>query len=313
MTLYIRKVQSLPESELLGDLRKQTKRIDTSNRTTGTIVQPGKILSKEDRERERESNDSGMMCRLDGYIQEHRQRLDDLDDPAWLARLIHTGFDVSKLYTHDQLDHGSKKSASFQRHPRLRDFIQLAIAFLLVYGGLSTVFNHLLFTGRASAECTTATMYIPVTTTVTYMPTSTIASLSQEAITTKTLHVHSTLYSTSTLFRTMTVLPAVTSMTALSSSGGPSYFYGVNSGTTSWLNGISPDAGALLTTATTSFFISPVATLASSSSDTSVTIQSTATDIATVTPPPYTSTVFSMLSPGSTTTSTRTRYVTMSV
>ena len=129
---------------------------------------------------------------------------------------------------------------------------------------------------------------------------------------------HSTIYSTSTLTRTVSIFPAITSATIVSPSGGPTYFYSVVSGTTDWLNGVSPPAGASLTTGTTSFYLSPVATLSTETLDSTITVHSTATVTQTLTPPPYTSTIFdlSALSNSPTTitsTSTRTRTIEVSL
>ncbi|KAI7539193.1 hypothetical protein KC331_g9898 [Hortaea werneckii] len=129
---------------------------------------------------------------------------------------------------------------------------------------------------------------------------------------------HSTIYSTSTLTKTVSIFPAITSATIVSSSDGPSYFYSVVSGTTDWLNGLSPPAGVSLTTGTTSFYLSPVATVATSTLDGTITVHTTATVTQTLTPPPYTSTIFdlSALSNSPTTitsTSTRTRTIEVSL
>ncbi|KAI7560348.1 hypothetical protein KC317_g9782, partial [Hortaea werneckii] len=127
---------------------------------------------------------------------------------------------------------------------------------------------------------------------------------------------HSTIYSTSTLTRTVSIFPAITSATIVSSSGGPTYFYSVVSGTTDWLNGVSPPAGASLTTGTTSFYLSPVATLSTETLDSTITVHSTATLTQTLTPPPYTSTIFdlsALSNPPTTITSTSTRTRTIEV
>ncbi|KAI6874048.1 hypothetical protein KC338_g1370 [Hortaea werneckii] len=166
----------------------------------------------------------------------------------------------------------------------------------------------------SAATCTPSTVFVPVTTTVTYIqpPASGLTSTGGDITT------HSTIYSTSTLTRTVSIFPAITSATIVSPSSGPTYFYSVVSGTTDWLNGVSPPAGASLTTGTTSFYLSPVATLSTETLDSTITVHSTATVTQTLTPPPYTFTIFdlSALSNSPTTitsTSTRTRTIEVSL
>lgn len=193
----------------------------------------------------------------------------------------------------------------------LRSLLCSFIMLLIVIGSSYTLLEYLLLVTRAAAAstCPPATRYIPVTytttETVTYTPPVVSAAAESSTLSTST--------STSTATSYITVFPALTTATVLSTSGGASYFYGINSGTTSWFNGVSPSIGALSTTATTSVFVSPVATLPPSESHTTITIRSTYTKHLTVTPPPYTSTVFSFLADPttSTTTSTRTYYTTV--
>ncbi|OTA39711.1 hypothetical protein BTJ68_00343 [Hortaea werneckii EXF-2000] len=164
----------------------------------------------------------------------------------------------------------------------------------------------------SAASCTPSTVFVPVTTTVTYIPPPT----SGPTNTGSEITTHSTIYSTSTLTRTVSIFPAVTSATIISSSGGPSYFYSVVSGTTDWLNGVSPSAGASLTTGTTSFYLSPVATVSTETLDSTISVYSTAAVTQTVTPPPYTSTIFdlsALSNPPTTITSTSTRTRTVEV
>ncbi|KAF2764459.1 hypothetical protein EJ03DRAFT_27848 [Teratosphaeria nubilosa] len=127
----------------------------------------------------------------------------------------------------------------------------------------------------ASAQCTPETMYVPVTETVTVGCSSSASPASSTPMSDGGLPIHTTIYSTSTATSTVTAMPGTTSMTPVSSAGGSSYYYGVNSGTTSWLNGISPSSGASLTTATgaTTIYVSPAATMPSSSSTACVDVQ----------------------------------------
>ncbi|WPH00394.1 Hypothetical protein R9X50_00322100 [Acrodontium crateriforme] len=109
-----------------------------------------------------------------------------------------------------------------------------------------------------------------------------------------------TVTSESTVYSTVTVTQEMAGSTAV----GP-YYYGVVSGTTSWLNSIAPNSDAVLATETTSIFVSPVA---STTVVEHLTIKSTVTDYETITLPPYTSTVYSYAGPGLTLTSTSTLY-----
>ncbi|RMY68749.1 hypothetical protein D0863_06899 [Hortaea werneckii] len=275
--------------------------------TTGSAVLPGKILSREERQKRR---DSGIL--VDGAAEVIQNATDDASFRAlWhkLLEALHPRLDCLSAFEqhgiHD-LEDGD------YRHPMdTRSLVLLLIAFLIVFGSAYTLIDHILIRTRASAAtCTPSTVFVPVTTTVTYIqpPASGLTSTGGDITT------HSTIYSTSTLTRTVSIFPAITSATIVSSSGGPTYFYSVVSGTTDWLNGVSPPAGASLTTGTTSFYLSPVATLSTETLDSTITVHSTATVTQTLTPPPYTSTIFdlSALSNSPTTitsTSTRTRTI----
>ncbi|RMZ10563.1 hypothetical protein D0860_03792 [Hortaea werneckii] len=279
--------------------------------TTGSAVLPGKILSREERQKRR---DSGIL--VDGAAEAIQNATDDASFRAlWhkLLEALHRRLDCLSAFErhriHD-LEDGD------YRHPMdTRSLVLLLITFLIVFGSAYTLIDHILIRTRASAAtCTPSTVFVPITTTVTYIPppTSGLTSTGGDITT------HRTIYSTSTLTRTVSIFPAITSTTIVSSSGGPTYFYSVVPGTTDWLNGVSPPAGASLTTGTTSFYLSPVATLSTETLDSTITVHSTATITQTLTPPPYTSTIFdlSALSNSPTTitsTSTRTRTIEVSL
>ncbi|RMY95720.1 hypothetical protein D0861_00583 [Hortaea werneckii] len=277
--------------------------------TTGSAVLPGKILSREERQKRR---DSGIL--VDGAADAVQNATDDAYFRAlWrkLLEALHRRLDCLSPYeqhrVHD-LEEGD------YRHPMdIRSLALLLIAFLIVFGSAYTLLDHILIRTRASAaSCTPSTVFVPVTTTVTYIPPPTSGPTS----TGSDITTHSTIFSTSTLTRTVSIFPAVTSATIISSSGGPSYFYSVVSGTTDWLNGVTPSAGASLTTGTTSFYLSPVATVSTETLDNTITVYSTAAVTQTVTPPPYTSTIFdlsALSNPPTTITSTSTRTRTVEV
>ncbi|GAB1725665.1 hypothetical protein NU195Hw_g4824t1 [Hortaea werneckii] len=277
--------------------------------TTGSAVLPGKILSREERQKRR---DSGIL--VDGAAEAIQNATDDASFRAlWhkLLEALHRRLDclsASEQHRIHDLEDGD------YRHPMdTRSLVLLLIAFLIVFGSAYTLIDHILIRTRVSAAtCTPSTVFVPVTTTVTYIPppASGLTSTGGDITT------HSTIYSTSTLTRTVSIFPAITSATIVSSSGGPTYFYSVVSGTTDWLNGVSPPAGASLTTGTTSFYLSPVATLSTETLDSTITVHSTATVTQTLTPPPYTSTIFdlsALSNPPKTITSTSTRTRTIEV
>ncbi|RMY29184.1 hypothetical protein D0866_08879, partial [Hortaea werneckii] len=230
-----------------------------------------------------------------------------------LLEALHRRLDCLSAYEHHRI-HDLEEGD--YRHPMdIRSLVLLLIAFLIVFGSAYTLIDHILIRARASAaSCTPSTVFVPVTTTVTYIPPTAAGFTSTGSDVT----THSTIYSTSTLTKTVSIFPAITSATIVSSSDGPSYFYSVVSGTTDWLNGLSPPAGVSLTTGTTSFYLSPVATVSTSTLDSTITVHTTATVTQTLTPPPYTSTIFdlSALSNSPTTitsTSTRTRTIEVSL
>ncbi|RMY50737.1 hypothetical protein D0865_06734 [Hortaea werneckii] len=279
--------------------------------TTGSAVLPGKILSREERQKRR---DSGIL--VDGTTEAIQNAPDDASFKAlWrkLLEALHRRLDCLSAYEHHRI-HDLEEGD--YRHPMdIRSLVLLLIAFLIVFGSAYTLIDHILIRTRASAaSCTPSTVFVPVTTTMTYIPPTAagFTSIGSDVTT------HSTIYSTSTLTKTVSIFPAITSATIVSSSDGPSYFYSVVSGTTDWLNGLSPPAGVSLTTGTTSFYLSPVATVATSTLDGTITVHTTATVTQTLTPPPYTSTIFdlSALSNSPTTitsTSTRTRTIEVSL
>ncbi|RMY18150.1 hypothetical protein D0867_05538, partial [Hortaea werneckii] len=230
-----------------------------------------------------------------------------------LLEALHRRLDCLSAYEHHRI-HDLEEGD--YRHPMdIRSLVLLLVAFLIVFGSAYTLIDHILIRTRASAaSCTPSTVFVPVTTTVTYIPPTAAGFTSTGSDVT----THSTIYSTSTLTKTVSIFPAITSATIVSSSDGPSYFYSVVSGTTDWLNGLSPPAGVSLTTGTTSFYLSPVATVSTSSHDSTITVHTTATVTQTLTPPPYTSTIFALsaLSNSPTTitsTSTRTRTIEVSL
>nr|POE74355.1 hypothetical protein CFP56_67706 [Quercus suber] len=177
---------------------------------------------------------------------------------------------------------------------------------LLVFGVLYTLVEYLLLATRVTA-CSPVTVFVPVTSTmtVTTFPSSLIPTYMVAS--TSTITVTST--SVLTNVHTTTMFPEVSAATAVTSAGGASYFYSIVSGTTSWLNGVSPISGMALTTATTSINVIPLSTVP----DTTIHLTSTSTLTETVTVPEYTSTVYSLAPVDLTTTSYSTVYTTISV
>ncbi|GAB1739727.1 hypothetical protein NU219Hw_g4667t1 [Hortaea werneckii] len=279
--------------------------------TTGSAVLPGKILSREERQKRR---DSGIL--VDGTNEAVQNATDDASFSALWRKLLEALHRRLDCLSADERHRVHDLEESDYRHPiDIRSLVLLLIAFLIVFGSAYTLIDHILIRTRASAaSCTPSTVFVPVTTTVTYIPPTAAGFTSTGSDVT----THSTIYSTSTLTKTVSIFPAITSATVVSSSDGPSYFYSIVSGTTDWLNGLSPPAGVSLTTGTTSFFLSPVPTVSTSTLDSTITVHTTATVTQTLTPPPYTSTIFDLgaLSNSPTTitsTSTRTRTIEVSL
>nr|POE47931.1 hypothetical protein CFP56_01259 [Quercus suber] len=193
-----------------------------------------------------------------------------------------------------------------QRGYNTRVLIEISILLLLAFGTLYTLAEYLLLAIRVSA-CSPVTVFVPVTSTATVVTCPSLSSSTYTVGSTSTITVTST--SVLTNYHTTTISPEISAATALTSSGGPSYFYSIVSGTTNWLNGVSPSSGMALATVTTSIVVLPLSTVP----DTTVHLTSTSILTETITAPEYTSTVYSFAPVDLTTTSYSTIYTTISV
>ncbi|KAK0363984.1 hypothetical protein LTR02_003752 [Friedmanniomyces endolithicus] len=266
------------------------KRIDAYARSTGAMSQPGRVVSAHERRRRKAASISSM----DGLADQMPE--DDHGSFIWLGRKIQTEARHWKRHCLARLDrdivqdYGPEACLGFVpeirggRNPlSARSFICLLLAFLLVFGASYTLMEHLLFATRASAACTPTTIYMPVTytTTVTYTPSPSDASAAGVSSATTTSTIYSTVYSTSAVTKTVSLLSAATP------GAGPSTSY--------------------IATVTTTQLVSPVSTMPFTAVTSSVAI------LETFTPPAYTSTTFSFVSPAITVTSTSTHYSTVQI
>lgn len=278
----------------------------SADKSCGSSVEPGIPLSKAELEARRDSiiDSRGLNDHSDT---EPRTARDSFAELARKMRLDNPQLDI---FTPEGNPYNSSNFLKGRRPGNLRALIISVILFLVFFGAIKMLVEYLLFGTRASASCTPSTVYIPVTR---------FASASEVAPSTSNSTTRLTVYSTATAVETMTfyvtMQPAVVA-TGLTSSGGPSYYFTVNSaGKTDWLNGISPPATASLTVITRSIYVTPVMPTVpiDSLSTTTATITSTATIQQTITVPAYTSAEYSYIEPDTTVTSTSTHYMTYTV
>ncbi|KAI5364127.1 hypothetical protein Slin14017_G060910 [Septoria linicola] len=224
-----------------------------------------------------------------------------------------------------------------------------AIGLCIVFSALKVVVDSLLLATRVSAaySASASTVYIPYTETVTstalslarssgstglsqdsssstsYTTISTFTTTVSRTITvtasespsqpTAVFTTTATVTATVSLFSTVTASPP-RSTALLGSSTTPAYSFYVSSGSTVWQGGATPSSGVSLSIVTTSVVVTPLpgtSTPAASSSLPST--ASTSDALTTFTPPPYSSTTFSVLSSALTTTLTSTHYITRSL
>lgn len=230
----------------------------------------------------------------------------------------------------------------------LHDLLCILFLFTLAFGGLSVMVEYLLVNTRASAACSTSTVFIPFTETITsttpasVAPGETVATTQSSSVPTlySTISTFTTTVSrittvtaiassstppaitpaTTTVTATVSVISTVTasspftSTTATTSTGGPSYSFYVTDGSTVWQNGVAPSSGASLDIVTTSVAVVPMpATLPPTSSSSMMSSSEASRPLTTFTPPAYSSTTFSVLSSALTTTLTSTHYITRSL
>ncbi|KAK0900740.1 hypothetical protein LTS16_014524 [Friedmanniomyces endolithicus] len=266
------------------------KRIDAYARSTGVMSQPGRVVSAH----ERRSRKAASISSMDGVTDQMPE--DDHGSFTWLGRKIQTEARHWKRHCLARLDrdivrdYGPEACLGFVpqirggRNPLgARSFICLLLAFLLVFGASYTLMEHLLFATRASAACTPTTIYMPVTytTTVIYTPSPSDASAASVSSATTTSTIYSTVYSTSAVTKTVSLLSAPAPGVGLSTS--------------------------YIATVTTTQLVSPVSTMPFTA------VTSSVASLETFTPPAYTSTTFSFVSPAITVTSTSTHYSTVQI
>lgn len=185
----------------------------------------------------------------------------------------------------------------------IRSLLVVFMLVFIVFGALYSLAEYLLFVTRASA-CDVSTVFLPVTYTVTKTlpgPLSSARALPDHANTTLT----TTAQSTSTL--THTVTSFATAAQHMSSISTLPYVYTIDSaGNTDWINGVSPNPGVSLVTATTTITVDPSQTTSTEN------MQVDPTEVTYLTGPTYTSTVYAFDAPDTTltSTSTSTHYVT---
>ncbi|KAK1063085.1 hypothetical protein LTR74_009776 [Friedmanniomyces endolithicus] len=260
------------------------KRIDAYARSTGAMSQPGRVVSAHERRRRKAASISSM----DGVADQMPE--DDHGSFIWLGRKIQTEARHWKRHCLARLDrdivqdYGPEACLGFVpdirggRNPlSARSFICLLLAFLLVFGASYTLMEHLLFATRASAACTPTTIYMPVTytTTVTYTPSPSDASAA--SVSSATTSEHDLQHS---------VLHFCRDEDCQSSFCGYSGY---------------------IATVTTTQLVSPVSTMPFTA------VTSSVASLETFTPPAYTSTTFSFVSPAITVTSTSTHYSTVQI
>jgi hypothetical protein len=316
----------------VGPKGKALHRKRISNAQGGSLAQPGKVLSKEDRQKRIQSASATQPEPAKSF---QEQRAEDLSFrklyeslKSW--RVLHA---INASFRDNLAPEAAATTAhEFQFDKPLspaRHLIVLIISFLIVFGLGWNAITYFITVTSVSAQCTASTVYSTITVsapvTVTYTYTESIF-LSPTACTTTSADVDpaatksdpsttimpmSTSTSTSFSTTTVTVFSATPSESSVSTSSTLPYVFSVNSGTTSWINGVSPSSGALLITATTTVFITPSET-PDQLSTLSTTSQTTRTQTTTITPPAETSTSTTFVGPDLTLTThiTRTSTVT---
>ena len=275
---------------------------DKTDKTCGSSVSPGVPLTRAEQETRRDSKIS--LCGLDGQSDDKVPTAEE--GFAWLAAKMRLDSPQLDVFL-PEADPYLAEDWHRRRPGNLRALIVFVILLLIVFGAIYSLVEYLLFATRVSAaSCTPSTVYIPVTR---YASASAATTPADGNYTTSMVTIYSTSTSWLTTTSYATVSPDVMA-TGLTTSGGPSYYFTVDSaGSTDWLNGISPPATASLTVITRSIFVTPVMPTASQST-TTATITSTAVLYQTITVPAYTSTFYSDTGPENTVTSTSTNYVT---
>jgi hypothetical protein len=317
----------------VGSKGKASHRKRTSNAHGGSLAQPGKVLSKEDRLKRRTNSASATQPGPVRSFEE--QRAEDLSFrrlyenlKSWkVLQAVNASFrdnlaPEAAATTVQEMQSGTPISSA-------RHLVVLLISFLIVFGLGWNAITYLITVTSVSAQCTASTVYstitvpVPVTYSYTYTEsifvsptTCTTTSADVDAAATKsdsltTIMPTSTSTSTSFSTTTVTLLSATPSESSMSTSSTLPYVFSVVSGTTGWANNVSPSSDALLTTATTTIFITLSDTSAPLQTS-QTTTQTTRTHTTTITPSAGTSTSTTFVSPDLTLTThiTRTSTVT---
>jgi len=307
-------------SPFVGSRGKASHHKRTSNAKGGSLAQPGKVLSKQDRQKRIQS-----ATQPEPAKSWEEQRAEDLSFRRLYENL--KSWEVLHAINASFRDNLAPEAAATAVHDAqasIRHLIVLLISFLIVFGLGWNAITYFITVTSVSAQCTASTVYstltVPVPVTFTYTYTESIYMSSTACTTTSadvdpaatksdpstTIMPMSTSTSTSYSTTTVTVLSATPSQSSVSISSTLPYVFSVNSGSTSWVNGVSPSSGALLITATTTIFITP-SDASNPLQTSSTTTQMTRTHTTTITPSAETSTSTTFVSPDVTLTTRITR------
>ncbi|KAK5169007.1 uncharacterized protein LTR77_006316 [Saxophila tyrrhenica] len=312
-------------------LSPRSRRIQRQE-SAGT-VSPGRVISKAERSSRQSSRNDSAISSLDGPTDKeldaaweeweaHDRALGTLGHRIveWLHHLFFQSLTDTLPWLRRwcrQIDEHYAPEVCVATLDRLRDdrkawrslraLLLMSILVLTVFGSLYSLVEYLLLVTRASACNTTSisTVFIPITETITAGMTSLSSSALVSPASGNNTSVASALPYTST--STQTVTSFVTVGPSTSGSTLPFVYTVDPSGSTVWVNGVSPTSGVSLVTATTSVFITPSLEATDSTPSISTTLTAVPDNEAvSITVPTYTSTEYSFVSPDITTTSTST-------
>ncbi|QIW96330.1 hypothetical protein AMS68_001848 [Peltaster fructicola] len=292
-------------------LRTPQHRQATRSRVfNGSTVQPGRVITRAERERRQLS--TGLSAYQDEYTFGYLWRKVKHSAQPYPIKVIdklrtHLAPDTSAGFSDIAIQGYTDLRNHWQPYP-LRPYILASIFFLIVFGSLNVVTTYLLNLSRANGQCSPLISYIPVTYTVTQYVTPSISTSVQPAAT--------TIFATSTSTRTLTVVMSQVSQVTSASdpiTANSIFSYVVESGTTSWFNGVSPSSGQRLVTVTSTIYMHSSSVTPASIEPASVMPASLTLDTATLYPPPYVSTTYSAPDSDTTITTTTTRFTTTTV
>jgi len=311
-----------------GSRGKASHRKRISNAQGGSLAQPGKVLSKEDRQKRTESATQPEPAKTF-----EEQRAEDLSFRKLYENL--RSWKVLQTVNASLRDNLAPEAAATTVHETQSDIplsparhlIVLIISFLIVFGLGWSAITYLIAITSVSAQCTASTVYSTITVPVTYTythtesiyvsptaSTTTLADVDDAATESDSLTTGMpTFTSTSTSFSTttLTVFSATLSGSSVLTSSTLPYVFSVSSGSTVWVNSVSPSSGAVLTTASTTIFVTPV-DVSDPLRTLKTTTKTTRTHTTTITPSAETSTSTTYIIPDLTLTThiTRTSTVT---